>query len=277
MVPARRVERRTCRVGRGGSSAELHPTGGLYGIRTRGLHRDRVTGTPDSPNRPWSGPRELNPPESTWIDGAFAARPAPRDLPVVLGESRTHCLPSFRFPSGVPAHFADGVLAPPRTFASLSGAWGVTLLRLGRSGSGPSIYINFSWRPVEESNLACRLRRPVWCVRTTGHWHRVHESNAARRSWRPACSRSTRQTKRPQDLSPAASVWLLSFPVACYMLPPPMTKTAGRYLCGRPSVNVSIDSSAHHDRRGLPNGAIVCCDCLVNARVITSKTPLTLA
>ena len=186
-----------------------------------------------------------------------------------------HLFPPFHFPSGVPTHFADGVLAPPRTFASSSGAWGATLLRLVRSGSGPSIYISVSWRPVEESNLAGRLKRPAWCIRTTGHWHRVHESNAARRFWRPACSRSTRQTQRPQDLSPAASVFLFTFPVACYMLPPLKTKTAGRYACGRPSVNVSIDSSRHQDRRGFPNGAIVCCDCLVNARVTTSKTPLT--
>ncbi len=32
----------------------------------------------------------------------------------------------------------DGALAPPRTFASSSGAWGTTRGRRGRSGSGPS-------------------------------------------------------------------------------------------------------------------------------------------
>jgi len=73
--------------------------------------------------------------------------------------------------------------------------------------------------------------------------------------------------------SPAASVSLLNFPVASYMLPPPRTKTAGRYACGRPRVKVSIDSSTHRDRRGFPNGAIVRCDCLVNAGVITSNAP----
>jgi hypothetical protein len=62
--------------------------------------------------------------------------------------------------------------------------------------------------------------------------------------------------------------------VACYILPPPKTKTAGRCACGRPSVNVSIDSSTHQDRRGFPNGAIVCRDCLVIASVTTSETPL---
>jgi hypothetical protein len=63
--------------------------------------------------------------------------------------------------------------------------------------------------------------------------------------------------------------------VAGYMLPPPRTKTAGRYTCGRPRIKLSIDSSTHQERRGFPNGAIACCDCLVNARVITSKAPLT--
>jgi hypothetical protein len=81
--------------------------------------------------------------------------------------------------------------------------------------------------------------------------------------------------KKAAGSSPAASVSLLTFPVACYILPPPRTKTAGRYACGRPRISVSIDSSTHQDRRGFPNGAIVRCDCLVNARVTMSKAPLT--
>ena len=79
--------------------------------------------------------------------------------------------------------------------------------------------------------------------------------------------------KKAAGFSPAASVSLLNFPVAGYMLPPLKTKTAGRFACGRPSVKVSIDSSTHQDRRGFPNGAIVRCDCLVNARVTTSTAP----
>ncbi len=103
---------------------------------------------------------------------------------------------------------------------------------------------------------------------------RLRDRTSQGRFWRPAWSQTVGQTQRPQNLFPAASVSLLNFPVASYMLPPPRTKTAGRYACGRPSVKVSMDSSTHQDRRGCPNGAIVCCDCLVNARVTTSKAPL---
>lgn len=169
---------------------------------------------------------------------------------------------------------ADGVLAPPRTLASSSGA-GVRLsYALSDLAPDRQFALSFSWHPHRAVEPRLQAWKAWWCVGATGRWHRVHESNAARGFWRPACSRSTRQTQRPQDRSPAASVWLLNFPVACYILPPPRTKTVGRYACGRPSVKLSIDSSTHQDRRGFRNGAIACRDCLVSARVTTSETPM---
>ena len=126
---------------------------------------------------PRSGPWESNPSGAAW-KAAASPLGQTRDPSVVIGPIRSPAL------SCVYVHrsctITDGVLAPPRTFASLPEGGGVLLrLRLARPGSGPSTSDQPSLRPAEESNLASRLRRPSWWIRTAGRWHRVHESNAA--------------------------------------------------------------------------------------------------
>jgi hypothetical protein len=120
----------------------------------------------------------------------------------------------------------DGVLAPPRTFASLPEA-GEFSSACAWSGPAPDRRFPISplRAPPRSRTSPPGLEGPAGGSAPRGDGTGSTSRTRLRRFWRPACSRSTRPNKKAAgSSSPAASVSPHPFGGGYLLVPPPETK-----------------------------------------------------